>query len=159
MEVLCMSSLIPFERKNNGVQRKNGSLFDLFDMDRVFENFFNDTVFPSHFSNSGQMRVDISENDKEYILEAELPGVKKEEINLEVSDDRLTISVKKDENTEEKKDKYLRKERRTSSMVRSFSIENVLSDKITAKHENGILTLVLPKKEETKPKGKKIDIS
>jgi HSP20 family protein len=154
-----MSSLIPFERKNNGVQRKNGSLFDLFDMDRVFENFFNDTVFPSHFSNSGQMRVDISENDKEYILEAELPGVKKEEINLEVSDDRLTISVKKDENTEEKKDKYLRKERRTSSMVRSFSIENVLSDKITAKHENGILTLVLPKKEETKPKGKKIDIS
>lgn len=154
-----MSGLIPFDKKNNGVQRKNCSLFDLFDMDRVFENFFNDTVFPSHFNNSGQMRVDISENDKEYILEAELPGVKKEEINMEVHDDRLTISVKKDEKAEEKKDNYLRRERRTSSMVRSFSIENVVSDKITAKHENGILTLVLPKKEETKPKGRKIDIS
>jgi HSP20 family protein len=154
-----MSSLIPFDRKNNGVQRKNGSLFDLFDMDRVFENFFNDTVFPSHFNNSGQMRVDISENDREYILEAELPGVKKDEINLEVHDDRLTISVKKDEKAEEKKDNYLRRERRTSSMVRSFSIENIISDKITAKHENGILTLILPKKEETKPKGRKIDIS
>jgi len=154
-----MSSLIPFERKNNGVQRKSDSLFNLFDMDRIFENFFNDSVFPSYFSNSGQMRVDISENDKEYILEAELPGIKKEEINLEVSDDRLTISVNRDEKTEEKNDNYLRRERRTSSMVRSFSIENVVSDKITAKHENGILTLVLPKKEETKPKGRKIDIS
>ncbi|MCX7842419.1 MAG: Hsp20 family protein, partial [Clostridia bacterium] len=95
----------------------------------------------------------------EYILEAELPGVKKDEINLEVHDDRLTISVKKDEKAEEKKDNYLRRERRTSSMVRSFSIENIISDKITAKHENGILTLILPKKEETKPKGRKIDIS
>jgi len=151
-----MFGLVPFERKGRGVQRRNG---DYFDIDSIFENFFNDAVLPSFFSNSGQMRVDISENDKEYILEAELPGVKKEEINLEVHDDRLTISVKKDENKEEKKDNYLRRERRTSSMVRSFSIENIVSDKITAKHENGILTLVLPKKEETKPKGRKIDIS
>ena len=154
-----MSGLIPFDKKKNGIQRKNDNLIDLFDVDRVFENFFNDTVFPSHFSNSGQMRVDIKENDKEYILEADLPGVNKEDINLEVHDDRLTISVKKDEKEEEKKDNYLRKERRTSSMTRSFYIESIISDKITAKYENGVLTLLLPKKEETKPKGRKIDIS
>lgn len=151
-----MFGLVPFERKGRGIQRKNG---DYFDIDSVFENFFNDTMFPLFYRNSSQMRVDIRENDKEYILEAELPGVKKEDINLEVNGDRLTISVNRDEKTEEKKNHYLRKERRTDSMTRSFSIENVLSDKITAKHENGILTLILPKKEETKPKGRKIDIS
>lgn len=151
-----MSGLIPW--KNSGVQKRNDSLLNFFDMDRVFDNFFNDSVFPSHFSNSGHMKVDISENEKEYILEAELPGVKKDEINLEVNDDRLTITVNRDEKTEEKKDNYLRRERRTSSMIRSFSLENVASDKITAKHDNGILTLVLPKKEEVTVKGRKIDI-
>lgn len=151
-----MSGLIPW--KNSGVQKRNDSLLNFFDMDRVFDNFFNDSVFPSHFNNSGHMKVDISENEKEYILEAELPGVKKDEINLEVNDDRLTIAVSRDEKTEEKKDNYLRRERRTSSMIRSFSLENVASDKITAKHENGILTLVLPKKEQVVVKGRKIDI-
>ncbi len=151
-----MSGLIPW--KNSGVQKRNDSLLNFFDMDRVFDNFFNDSVFPSHFNNSGHMKVDISENEKEYILEAELPGIKKDEINLEVNDDRLTIAVSRDEKTEEKKDNYLRRERRTSSMIRSFSLENVASDKITAKHENGILTLVLPKKEQVVVKGRKIDI-
>ncbi len=151
-----MSGLIPW--KNSGVQKRNDNLLNFFDMDRVFDNFFNDSVFPSHFSNSGHMKVDISENEKEYILEAELPGVKKDEINLEVNDDRLTIAVNRDEKTEEKKDNYLRRERRTSSMIRSFSLENVASDKITAKHDNGILTLVLPKKEVVAVKGRKIDI-
>lgn len=134
-------------------------MFDLFDIDRVFENFFNDTIFPAHYSNSGQMRVDIKENDKEYILEAEMPGVRKEDINIEIEDDRLTIRVKSDESTEEKQGNYLRKERRASSMARSFSIENLLAEKITAKHENGILTLTLPKKEETGGKRRKIDIA
>lgn len=151
-----MSGLVPW--KNSGVQKRNDNLLNFFDMDRVFDNFFNDSVFPSHFSNSGHMKVDISENEKEYILEAELPGVKKDEINLEVNDDRLTIAVNRDEKTEEKKDNYLRRERRTSSMIRSFSLENVASDKITAKHDNGILTLVLPKKEVVAVKGRKIDI-
>jgi len=81
------------------------------------------------------MRVDIRGNDKEYVLEAELPGVKNDEINLEVNDDRLTISLEKDEKKEDKKGDYLRRERRMSSTVSTFSIENVLSDKITAKYE------------------------
>ncbi|HEX9061206.1 MAG TPA: Hsp20/alpha crystallin family protein [Clostridia bacterium] len=153
-----MSGLVPFER-NHGVHKKYGSLFDLFDMDRVFENFFNDTAFPSHYRNSGYMNVDIKENEKEYILEAELPGIKKEDINIEIQDKRLTISVKMDEMKEEKKDNYIRKERRAGTMVRSFNIENILSDNIAAKHENGILTLTLPKREEIRPSARKIDIS
>ncbi len=154
-----MLNLIPFNRENNEIQRKYNSLFDLLNVNDGFENFFNDSILPSHFSNSGQLKVDIKENEKEYILEAELPGIKKEEINLKVNDNKLTISVEKDEEKEEKNERYLRKERRTSSMTRSFSIDNVHSDKITAKFDNGILILVLPKKEETCQIEKKIDIS
>lgn len=153
-----MSGLIPFERKNHGIQNRHNSLFDMFDVDRFFNNFF-DVGFPTQFNSLGQMRVDISENEKEYLLEAELPGVKKEDINIEVNDDRLTISAKCDENTEDKNDNYIRRERRVSSMVRTFSLENVVSDKISAKHENGILSLTLPKKEQAKPTGRKIDIN
>lgn len=151
-----MFGLVPFERRGRGVQRKSG---DFFDIDSIFENIFNDAVFPSFYSNSNQMKVDISEKENEYILEAELPGINKEDINIEINDKALTISANRDENIEEKKDNYLRKERRRSSISRTFSMDNVLSDKITAKYENGILTLVLPKNEEVKAKTRKIDIS
>jgi HSP20 family protein len=148
--------MIPFERKNNGIQKKYDSIFDL---DRVFESFFNDAVFPTFYSNSGQMRVDIKETEKEYTLEAELPGVKREDISIDIHDNLLTISAKSDENVEEKKDNFIRRERRSSSMSRSFSVDNVEHDKISAKHDNGILTLILPKREESKPKGRKVDIN
>ncbi len=150
-----MLGLVPFERKNNEIQRYNS----LFDIDRIFENFFNDTVFPSLYSNSSHMRVDIRETEKDYILEADLPGVEKEDINIEIHDNRLTISVQSDEKKEEQKGNYIRRERRLSSMVRTFAIDNIQSDKISAKYENGVLVLTLPKKEEAKPKGRKINIS
>ncbi|MDQ2088062.1 Hsp20/alpha crystallin family protein [Herbivorax sp. ANBcel31] len=153
-----MASLIPFERKNGGM-RKRGNLADFMDVDKMFESFFNDTIFPAHYSNSGHMKVDIKETKKDYILEAELPGINKEDINIETDDDRLTISVAREEDSEDKGSDYIRKERRTSSMVRSFAIDGVQNDKITAKHENGILTVVLPKKQDSKGKAKRINIS
>ncbi|HOQ38265.1 MAG TPA: Hsp20/alpha crystallin family protein [Acetivibrio sp.] len=148
-----MFGLVPFGRR--GMERRNG---DLFDIDNFFDDFFNEPTFPVFFGNAGNMRVDIKENEKEYVLEAEMPGVRKEDINIEINDNRLTISANRDERVEEKRDNYIRKERRTSSMARSFSIDNVEADKITAKHENGVLTLILPKKEQSKPRGRKIDI-
>ncbi|GAE87966.1 Hsp20/alpha crystallin family protein [Acetivibrio straminisolvens] len=149
-----MFGIVPFGRRGMGVQRRN---VDLFDIDSFFDDFFNSGFFPA-FYGSNQMKVDISENDKEYILEADMPGIDKENINIEVNGDVLTISAKWDEQTEVKKDNYLRKERRASSMSRSFTLENVDSDRITAKHERGVLTLILPKK-ETCSKGRRIDIS
>lgn len=154
-----MSSLIPFNRRNNELQTGLGGVFSLFDIGRAFENFFNDSFFPAHFMNSAQMKVDIKENDKEYVLEAELPGIDKEDISLEVRNNMLTISVNRDEKIEEKRDNYIRRERRACSMARSFSLENVNADKITAKHENGILTVVLPKKNDVKTNSRRIDIS
>lgn len=79
------------------------------------------------------MKVDIKENEKEYVFEAELPGIKKEEMNIQIDDDRLTISVQKNVQTDEEKDNYIRKERSYSSMTRSFSISNVETDSVNAK--------------------------
>ena len=81
------------------------------------------------------------------------------DISIDIHDNLLTISVKNDENIEEKKDNYIRRERRSSSMSRSFSVDNIENEKISAKHDNGVLTLVLPKKDQSKPSGRKVDIS
>ena len=90
-----MFGLVPFDRRRNQLQ--NASAERAWDMDKLFENFFNDAIFPTFYNRSGFMRVDISENDKAYLLEAELPGIDREHVNIEVDDNILTISVNVDE--------------------------------------------------------------
>lgn len=150
-----MFELVPFDKRRSGLQRKMNSLFDF---DNLFESFFNDSFFPAFYRNSADMKVDIRETDKEYILEAELPGLKKDDINIDITDDRLTISVNKEETKEEERHGYIRKERRSSSICRSFAIYDVDADKASGKFENGLLTLILPKKEKADPKGRRINI-
>lgn len=150
-----MFELVPFNRRKNQMQSKGR---DIFDLERVFDNFFNDTVFPSYFSQSGLMKVDIRDEGEAFILETDLPGVKKEEINIDIGDGRLTISVNKDEQVEDKRENYICRERRASAMRRSFNLDNIDIEKINAKLENGLLTLRLPKSEAEKPAGRKIDI-
>ncbi len=151
-----MYGLTPYRRRNNHITRRNG---DFFDMQDLFENFWNDSFFPTFFNNSRQMKVDIKENDEEYVVDAELPGVNKNEINLEIHDDILTIAVNHNEEVKEERTNYIRKERRTNSISRSFQLENIKNEDITAKFENGILSIRLPKKEPGRVKTKKIDIN
>jgi len=150
-----MFELVPFNRRKNQMQNRDR---DVFDLDRVFENFFNDSVFPSYFSHSGMMKVDIRDDGDKFVLETELPGVSKENINIDIDDGRLSISVSQQEQSEDKRENYIRRERRSSSMQRSFALENIDADKITAKLENGLLTMNLPKLEPNKPVGRKVDI-
>jgi len=150
-----MFDLVPFARRSSGIQKNN----DLFDIEGIFENFFNDRFFPSLYKNSAQMKVDIKENEKEFIIEAELPGIMKEEVNLQIDDDRLTISVQKNEQTDVEKDNYIRKERSYSTMTRSFAFSNVETDNVNAKFENGLLFITLPKKQQKAIKGKQIEIN
>lgn len=150
-----MFGLTPYNRRNMNVQRARS----FFDVDSLFENFFNDSFFPSLYGFGSQMRVDIKENEKDYVIEAELPGVNKDEINVELRDDRLTIAVQRNEATEEERDNYIRKERRTSSMSRSFYVADVKPEQIKAKFENGILSISLPKSEDQKKKQHRIDIN
>ena len=104
------------------------------------------------------IKTDIRDTGEAYIVEAELPGYTKDEIAIDVKDDILTITAEKhNEETEEKKG-YIRCERYSGSVSRSFNISEVDAAAISAKHENGVLTLTLPKKKEEIPQSRKISI-
>jgi len=98
-------------------------------------------------------RVDVTETETEFNIKAELPGFAKKEIDLEVADGVLTLSAEHTEEKEEKKENYHLRERHYGSYSRSFRLpEGVDSEKIDAKMENGVLNVILPKREEEKPK-------
>jgi len=128
------------------------------DMDLFFDNFVRDVFSPYYFGGGRQMKVDIRETDKEYFLDADLPGIKKEQVKLEVNNDQLVISVVEDEKTETKEEGYICRERRFGTIARSFPLSNIDADKISAKLENGILSVTLPKKHPEEPKARTIDI-
>src|SRR6056297_832038 len=148
MEVVLMFDMIPFSRRNNRVQERDEEPFDIF-----FDNFF-DYMDRS----SVGLRTDIKETEDEYILESELPGMDREDINIELNDNCLIITAQKNEVKEEENDNYVRRERRSGSYQRTFNVENVKQDEIQAEYKNGVLELVLPKKEETTKTRRMIDI-
>ncbi len=150
-----MSWLTPLRR--HGELKKRG--YDVLDLENLFENFFNnDTGFPAWHPKLNQLKVDIKENPKEYIVEAEVPGVNKEDIIIDLDDDRLTIAIEHKQEINEEKENYIRRERKFGSMSRSFAISNIDEANVTAKFENGLLTLVLPKHEIADDKKKRIQI-
>jgi len=110
-------------------------------------NFFernteNNNVVPS---------VNIKEEEKNFVLELAAPGLKKDDFKINVEKNLLTISVEMKTENKEKTENYTRKEFGFNSFSRSFKIsDNIESDNISAKYEDGILTLNLPKNEEAK---------
>ena len=115
----------------------------------LFNNFFDDFA-PVMRTENPRMKTDIKETDQAFELIMDLPGFKKEDLSAELKNGYLTISAQtvKEEKQDEKKDKYLRRERYYGSMSRSFYVgEELTKEDIKAKFENGVLTLVVPKKE------------
>ncbi len=123
------------------------------------ENLFNDDwmnfVFPEvkkalygkHASH--EMKTDVRETDSGYEVDIDLPGFKKDEINIQLDNGYLSISAAKglDKDEQDKEGKYIRKERYAGSMSRSFYVGNAITqDDIKAKYESGILRLSVPKK-------------
>lgn len=151
MEVDSMFGITPFRGRTGGLSRRWG-----WDFDRIFDTMLEE--FDDITSSYYPMKVDIKEGDKEYILEAELPGANKDNICLEIKDDILTISVERKEELNEERENYIRRERRYGSFKRSFYVDDVEQDKIKAKFENGILRVRLPKKEGTSSKENRIPI-
>lgn len=138
-----MSDLVPFNRKRS----------DLFSPS--FEDFYNmiDDFFtegwPFRRSLAGDtFKVDVLDKEKEYIVEAELPGVHRDEINLSFDEGRLSISITKEEDNQEESKNYIHRERRYSSMSRKIFLADADSEGIKAKLEDGVLTLTIPKKEK-----------
>ncbi len=148
-----MFGLVPFNRKNGMSVRD-----DIFDLDNIFNSFFNDS-FTGFFTAANPIKADIRETDKEYIIEADMPGVKKEDIKLELRDGVLTIGVEHNEQVDEKRENYIRKERKYGSYCRSFQVDGVRQENVTANYNDGVLTVNLPKSEEAKPKTHRIDIN
>ena len=104
------------------------------------------------------MKTDVKETDTGYEVDIDLPGFKKDEINAKLEDGYLTISAAKglDKDEKDKKGKYIRKERYAGSMSRSFYVgEGVTEEDIKAKYEDGILRLVVPKKDAKAVENKK----
>ena len=114
------------------------------------------------FGSAGRsFSMDIKDTGKEYVLEAELPGFKKEDIHVEVQGGVLTISAKheeKQDEQDEKSGKYVRRERRYGSYQRSFHLNGVDSQNIQGSYENGVLKLTLPKEQPTVPETHRIEI-
>ena len=138
-----MYSLRPFRR---------GRLLPRF-ADDFFRDFWD---WPA--ANFG-FRVDIKDGGDHYLLQAELPGVNRSDINLEVVGDYLVIGVKSDETiNQEEENRYVRRERRMISCERQFYVGDINPDEIDAGYNNGVLEVKIPKKDQGRSSRCSIDI-
>ena len=143
-----MFGIIPI--KTNNSNDKGGFL------DNFFGDFFDDSFLSP--MNMSKFNSDVRETENEYLISAELPGVDKKDIKLDYKNNYLVISAKRNEEHDDKKDNYIRKERSYGEFSRSFYFDNVSEDKINAKFENGVLKITLPKVEKDKEKVTNIKI-
>ncbi len=137
-----MSGLIPFNRKRGDLMNIG---FD--DFSNMLDDFFTDN-WPTQRSLAGDtFKIDIQDSENEYIVEAELPGVKKEDIEITLNEGRLNLSVKKEEVTESKNKRYIHRERKYSQMSRSILLADASDVGVQAKLDEGVLTITIPKRE------------
>lgn len=143
-------------RNNHGVSAYN----PFREMEEFERNFFANP-FGSFFGRNdlAEFKTDVTDEGDHYLLEADLPGFEKKDIQLEVNGDTLTVEAERHSKYEEKdNDKVVRIERSYGSYSRQFDISGVDAEKISAKYENGVLRLTLPKKEKKLPEGRKLEI-
>ncbi|GHU70937.1 heat-shock protein Hsp20 [Clostridia bacterium] len=126
-----MFNMIPYRRGN-----RTPNLFD----DRFFRSFFDMT----DGMRSG-FQVDVRDEGENYVMEAELPGLKQEDIELTIDSDVLTISAQRKNERREEKENYLYCERRSGRFQRSFTLDGINQDQISANYQDGVLTLRMPK--------------
>lgn len=133
---------------------------DISGMNSLFDRMFED-FFPSTSSRSGEELstwtwkpvVDIFDEKDHVVLKAELPGVEKKDIEIDVEGRVLTLKGKRAEENEVKKENYYQRERVVGNFARSFSLHaEIKPEKIKAEFKDGVLTLEIPKPEEHKPK-------
>ena len=129
------------------------------DFDRIFDNMFNIDLPMHSVGNSYSLAVDIQESEKEFILSADMPGLNKKEVSIDIHDGLITIKGERIKEDKISFDDYRIHERQFGSFNRSFRLpDNVNEDKISAKFTNGELLITLPKSKEIKPEGRQIKI-
>jgi HSP20 family protein len=125
------------------------------EMDRLVNQFFRrgDGEEGNWVRGMWAPSVDIYENDDAFVLKAELPGFTKEDIQIELHNNRLILRGERKQETEAKEEQYHRRERAYGRFERSFLLPTMIdADKVTANFKNGIVELRLPKSEAAKPK-------
>lgn len=138
-------------------QRSAGRTFPRFglDLDNVFDDWAKATGRAlSHEDGRVVPAIDIKEKSDRYIVHADIPGVTEDDIEVSVSDGILTINAQTQNETEEKdsEDRVIRRERSYGKYVRSITLGSEVNESsVNAKYKNGVLTLELPKAEETQP--------
>ena len=144
-----MFELIPFDRRS-----RNVSVYDPF---RAF-----DELERSFFGNSNPVinsfRTDVTDTGDAYKLEAELPGFNKDDIKIDIENDCLTISAERKMNSEDNKPNFVKRERFYGSYSRCFDVSGINVDGIEAAYTDGVLTLNMPKKVETVPASRRLEI-
>lgn len=140
---------------------RNRSLNDLQrEIDRVFGRFF-----PSRDGDEGSSseqavwapRTDLVETDESYRIDLDVPGMSRDDLNINYQDNQLTVSGERTSDRTDEGEKYVRVERSFGHFYRSFTLPRTVSaDDIRASYENGVLSITVPKTEEVKPR--QIDI-
>ena len=132
------------------------------DIDRSIENLRRDmektfSSFPStHLPNISQTSCDVIDEGNQFRVKMDVPGIKKNEVKLNVTDNSLEISAEHKEASEEKKKNYLRKERSQVSYYRSLPLsEKIIASKVMAKLTDGVLDITMPKSKPTEIQKKK----
>jgi HSP20 family protein len=117
-------------------------------LDRMFEEIGN-----GGRSREWNLAIDLIEHDDKYVLRADVPGMKPEEVKIEVEDDVLTVSARHEESEEEKKDNYVRRERHYGAFTRSLTLpQGVSADQVEATCHDGVLEVSFPKPKEKERK-------
>jgi HSP20 family protein len=152
-----MLNLLKKNRNSKANSSAGSWVEDGFDLPALFDDFVSRDLFTPTFNTTGVTTpaVNIIETPEEFQLEMVAPGMKKSDFKVELQNDVLTVSYEHDHNREgEKRNvKYTTHEFNYHSFSRSFSLpETVAAEKIKAKYEEGILSLIIPKKEESKSK-------
>lgn len=143
-----MASLIPFNKKNS--LRPSDGFEDFYNM---LDDFFTSPLSKNRNLMNDSFKMDIKDKEDKYVVEADLPGVNKEEVDISLNEGRLTISIEREEKQEQEEKEYIHRERRYSSMTRSVYLGDIQEEGISAKLEEGVLCIEIPKgKEEEKTK-------
>jgi len=133
---------------------RNKRFLPAFEDDFFGKDFLAD-IFDSS-ANKSIPEVNVIENAEEFKIDVAAPGLAKDDFKIDLHNNVLTISSEKEVKNLEEKEKYVRREFSYSSFLRSFSLpESVNQEKISAQHKDGILTLVIPKRDEAKEKPKR----
>ena len=127
------------------------SAYDPFKEMEEFENRFFGHRTPC-------LKTDIRETENAYILEADLPGFAREDVHAEVRDGYLTIRAEHKSENEDKNESYLRRERSYGSFSRTFDLDGIDAEAITASFKNGVLTLELPKMQTKVEEARRVEI-